>query len=857
MRKQTRIAAGILAAALALSFAGSSLAATVTAGRSGAQEAGQSGAQEAGQTAGQGGAQEAGQTAGQGGAQAAEQTAGQSGVQAAEQSQVQQEEQIPKERQVLPARFGMPTSFPVRGQHPRVMFTAKDMPMIRANMASPDGAYAMEELGKLLAQDVDGILPESYKGVANLDYNVFAVVEAYAFDYVMNGNVENGKRAVAAARNVVKTFKYNPKGADVVREKGSTIYLSALVYDWCYPLMSAEDKRLFVDKAEELAATITGMGGWPMTEVYTVHGHNSETHIQRDLLALSIACYDEYPDIYNLVAGYIMNGLAPTKNWWYRSGTFHQGLGYNALRFGCELHGYFLFNRMNGTQIYNSADMSQVPYQEVYCQRPDGRSFPEGDTNGDSLFAKIPTWTRSDMPVLLYASSLWHDGYLKKEFERCSKGFHWLSYNSFFPLISPVNFLIVNDPYVVPRSRTELPNTRLFGSPVGMMIARTGFNEGVEQPDVIAWAKIGETYVGNHAHLDSGSFQIYYKGQLAWDNGRYDAFGSLHDSNYAKETIAHNSLLIYDPDEKMVSGTSIKVPRNSGGQRRPGKEIKTLEQLSSAENHKADLLAMEYGEDPMNPEYSYISGDLAPGYSDKVSEVRRSMLFMPTGIPDKPAIFVVMDKITARKASFKKTFLLHSLQAPEIDGNVTVIKRNQIGYNGKLTNQTIYPKNAKITPIGGPERQNWVVDRNYPPVGGKYYSTYDSAISSEHGWGRVEISPAISSETDYFLNVMYVSDADDPSPVDEATLIETEDILGARIFDKVTLFARDKERLTKDVTVTIPGEGQVAVALAGISEGEWVITDENNVSQSKTAKKEGGIIYFTGEARTYHLSMRK
>lgn len=764
--------------------------------------------------------------------------------------------QSSEERQTLPAKFGMPYSFPVKGQHPRVMFTEKDMPAIRANMRSAEGAYAVQELQKLLAQDVDGILPETYKGVANLDYNVFAVVEAYAFDYVINGNVENGKRAVEAARNVVQTFKYNPKGADVVREKGSSIYLSALVYDWCYPLMSEEDKKLFVRKAEELAATITGMGGWPMTDLYTVHGHNNETHIQRDLLALSIACYDEYPDIYNLVAGYIMNGLAPTKNWWYRSGTFHQGLGYDALRFGCELHGYFLFYRMNGTKIY-SDDMAKVPYKEVYCQRPDGRSFPEGDTNGDSLFAKIPTWVRSDMPVLLYASSLWDDGYLKKEFQRCSKDFKWLSYNSFFPLITPVNFLIVNDPYVVPKPRTELPLTRLFGSPSGMMIARTGFNEGVEQPDVIAWAKIGETYVGNHAHLDSGSFQIYYKGQLAWDNGRYDAFGSLHDSNYSKETISHNSLLIYDPDEKMVSGTTIKVPRNSGGQRRPGKEIKTLEQLSSAENHKADLLAMEYGEDPMEPEYSYISGDLAPGYSDKVSEVRRSMLFMPTGIPNKPAIFVVMDKVTARKASFKKTFLLHSLQAPEVDGNVTVIRRDQIGYNGKLTNQTLYPKNAKITTIGGPERQNWVVDRNYPPVGGKYYSNYNSAESSEHGWGRVEISPALASETDYFLNVMYVSDADDPSPVDEATLIETEDILGARIFDKVTLFAKNKERLTKDVTVTIPGEGSVAVTVAGISEGEWIITDENGVSQSKTAKKEGGIIYFKGEAGTYHLQMKK
>lgn len=274
------------------------------------------------------------------------------------------------------------------------------------------------------------------------------------------------------------------------------------------------------------------------------------------------------------------------------------------------------------------------------------------------------------------------------------------------------------------------------------------------------------------------------------------------------------------------------------------------------DHHTADLLAMEYGENPINPEYSYISGDLAPGYSDKVSEVRRSMLFMPTGIPEKPAIFVIMDKITAREASFKKTFLLHSLQAPEIDGNVTVIRRNQIGYNGKMTNQTLYPQNVKITTVGGPDRQNWVVDRNYPPKGGKYYSDYDPSVSSEHGWGRVEISPAIGAKTDYFLNVMYMSDSDDPSPVDRAELIETEDLLGARIFDKVTIFAKNKERLTKDVTVTIPGEGPIAAAVAGISQGEWVITDENGVSQVKTAKPEGGIIYFTGQAGTYHLERR-
>ncbi len=762
------------------------------------------------------------------------------------------------ERNILPAKFGIPRTFPVKGQHPRVMFTEKDLPAIRENMRNEEGAKATRDFYKLLAIDTDGVLSDKLVGnKSNIDYQIFAVIEAYAFDYAVNGNVENGRKAITAARNFIDTLKFNPKAGDIVRERCSPIYLSAMVYDWCHPLMTDEDKRAFVDYAEKMASTITGMGGWPMDRLYTVNGHNYETHISRDLLSFAIACYDEYPDIYNLVAGYMMNdGMVDSKNWWFRSGTFHQGLGYNYLRFGCDLYSEFLFYRMNGTKLY-SDDMGKVPYMELYNQRPDNRSFPEGDNNGDSLADKIPTWKRGDMQNLLYASSIWHDPYLKGDYERCSNGYTYLTYNSFFPLMTPVNFLIVNDPFLEAKPRTELPKTRLFGSPNGLMVARTGWNEGVESSDVIVWAKIGETYTGNHAHLDSGSFQIYYKGPLAWDNGRYDSFGSQHDINYAKETIAHNSLLIYDPNEKMAGYNVLPAPKNSGGQRRASKPLELLSDLTSEEVHQADLLAMDYGEDPINPEYSYISGDLAPGYSDKVSEVRRSMMFMPTGNEEKPAVFVVMDKITAADASFKKTFLLHSLQEPQVNGNVTEIKRDSIGYNGKLTVQTLYPKNPEIVKIGGPGRQNWVVDRNYAPTGGKYYSDYDPEESSEFGWGRVEISPSERNETDYFLNVMYVSDADNLSPVDRAELIETEDILGARIFDNVTLFAKNKERLTKDVSVTIPGEGTVKVAVAGISEGEWTVTNEKGEVQTKTATKEGGSIYFTGEAGTYQLHLNK
>lgn len=138
--------------------------------------------------------------------------------------------------------------------------------------------------------------------------------------------------------------------------------------------------------------------------------------------------------------------------------------------------------------------------------------------------------------------------------------------------------------------------------------------------------KIGEQWAANHHHLDAGTFQIYYKGILATDTGIYDAYGTSHDVNWNKETISHNGLLIYDPNEK-INGNAV----NSGGQRRPGRR-------AEHDGGVADR-RVPYGRGDwrgvwprpwVEPEYSYISGDITAAYSDKADEVRRSMLFMPT-----------------------------------------------------------------------------------------------------------------------------------------------------------------------------------------------------------------------------------
>lgn len=62
----------------------------------------------------------------------------------------------------------------------------------------------------------------------------------------------------------------------------------------------------------------------------------------------------------------------------------------------------------------------------------------------------------------------------------------------------------------------------------------------------------------------------------------------------------------------------------------------------------------------------------------------------------------------------------------------------------------------------------------------------------------------MKQETDYFLNAMYVGEADETLPLIQAELIETEQMLGAKLLGKVALFAKDVPKLTEQ-SFTVPG----------------------------------------------------
>ena len=714
-------------------------------------------------------------------------------------------------------------------EHPRLMFRAQDIDTIKKNMEDEELTAAVAEFNKLKEESFDGNLPE--KETANYDGQKLGIIEAKAFDYVMYGNEQHAKEAIAAIKNYARTCTYIGLN-DYTRQMGHVLFTAAEVYDWCHPLLTKEDKEEIVALCQGIATQMEI--GFPPSGQGAVCGHGGEMQLLRDWLALGIATYDEYPDIYNFVGGRFFSEFVPSRNYWFTSESHHQGSAYgSSSRHECELWSQWLIYRMSGETVY-IPEMSRVVYQWIYTRRPDGQLLREGDDYNEGT-GKNKYWNTLGGP-LFYASNFYKDPILKKQYMR-DAGPASFAYGPWSR--TPVQFMIFNDPTIGRGEVETLPLTKYLGSPLGAMVARTGWNMGIDSPDVLAYMKIGEVWAANHNHRDAGNFQIYYKGILASESGYYESYGTDHDANYNKATIAHNTLLISSESDTI------------GNQRVPGGEPATMEVWMKDNNYETgEVIGHEFGPDTQEPEYSYIAGDIAKAYGSNVKEAVRSMLFMPLEDEEHPAAFVVFDQVTTENKDAKKTFMLHMQEEPEVNGNVSIIKRQADGYNGMMTNQTLLPASPKIEKIGGKDKEFWMGDRNYA-----LKATINNETSLEAGWGRIEISPQTGNNTDYFLNVMYVNDADKELALEKAELIENDAVAGAKIFNRVAVFNKAKTRIENSVSFDVAGsESDLKVNVAGLKAGTWTVKVNGTEVATQVASEDGGIIYFTAPAGKYELT---
>jgi heparin/heparan-sulfate lyase len=701
-------------------------------------------------------------------------------------------------------------------EHPRLYLRARDLPDLKQRMTDPVLKPVWDEL-QAVAKTNDQMR-----------------LELDALRYLLDRNDKRAKRDVVETLRLVQKLKMSEDETSNSRRVGAMMLTAAMVYDWCYPVLTAEQKAAFAAGLVRLAKNLGC--GYPPDKGSFLIGHPAEWMIMRDMLSAGVAIYDEFPEMYQLAAGRFFGSHLPARNWFYPGGAYHQGPGYADARFVSDLYPLWIFGRMGAGDVYDRSQQ-YIPYEWIYERRPDNQFMWSGD--GENWPTRLSS---------LLCASYYHDGYVLANYLLDPKlaEVHTRGYD---PRMDDLFAFLWRDPDLKPLPLADLPLSRYMGSPYGWMVARTGWDAS----SVIAEMRVNVYNFGGHQHRDAGDFSIYYKGPLSLHTGMYQGtpggFGGPHHVNYYTRTIAHNSLLIYDPEEP-VGRSRGADNSNDGGQRgvNSGMGPNVLEDMLTSRHKTGEVLGHDFGSDPKNPAYTYLKGDITAAYSSKVKDVERSFVFLNFGAGAAvPAALVVFDRVVSANPSFQKFWLLHSIEEPAIEGNTARVALGGNGWNGQLVNTTVLPEaaNARLSKVGGPGKEFWVFGKNYAET--------KNPPNPESGAWRVELSPKQPAATDLFLNVIQVMDRGSSARVPMAK-IESRDVTGVRVADRVVLFNPAGGRMAQPVSFAVSGDGTLRFLIADLAAGSWrVLRGGQPAGKQVAVSKDAGTLYFEGPAGEYTL----
>ena len=698
-----------------------------------------------------------------------------------------------KKVEPLVSLYEMPPVFPEPNTHPRILVTPSGLDYVRDNLKHPDHALAYEMFIK------SAQTPFDYPEVFQFSPMQLESIANKALAYLLLGDVELGKESVKAILHVLRshhiTYAHGLQYA-----YGLVMHTAARVYDWAFDLTTPEIREEIVSRCEyELGPNFEVE--FPPTMQGMVTGHGSEEQMFRDWLSLGIAAYDEYPDIYNFVAGRIWEQAVPPRNYYFKSGAHWQGSAYGAGRFGCDLFCNLIFYRMTGGTFHIfTEDMEKAAISFLCNIRADGEPFRDGDDYADrgKRYSLESYQNTAFLASVLYRNPILRD------------------YAMSFDVLpdTPSVVLLTDDPSVGRVSyRDNIPRVRYMGSPRGQYVAHTKNGASV-------YFKVGESYSANHEWKDSGTFMIYYKGSLASASNCYEytpasdknaviGYASELDFKYNKMTVSSNCMLVFDPLEDVEERWG-----NSGGQRAHALVNQENELFSDwmakGTMNWAKILAHGDKTDREGYlKYCMIMGDHTNAYSDKIKDYRRTSLAVAGDGITKQMLVFVFDRLETRDPSAKKTWQMHTMGEYAVDGSRAVSKHKD---GGMLVCDTLLPKSAELGVIGNFEERFIVNGVNLAER-----CDPERQPIREDGRGRLTVSPKDPSGVEFFLHAIYVTDCG-MSTDSKAELIEGEGYVASRIDGIIALFPKSKESITEFTVDLADGSELYATNLAP---GKW------------------------------------
>lgn len=738
--------------------------------------------------------------------------------------------------------------------HPRVLFTENSIGTIRANLTSEENSAAYATLMSDSYAPCDGIMPES-STVADYRYDekIMKSIEAMGLRYALSGEEMYGYQAIYCLKNVLLTANIPATTDNPYRTWGHILFTSGCIYDWCYDLLTDADKTQIISACVEHIGINMQIVSYAGADVRapigmgTVYGHGAEAQLLRDWLTFAIAVYDEAPEIYDLVGGRLFSEYREAQNFMYASGNHWEGDNYGPYRAFFSVYANFLISRMtDGKCELLSDDLLETVLTLIYHTRPDNQTLRIGDMWSE----KPAVYNFSNHHYVAFiAGSYYKNSYLKT--------FAYNGLNSFKSFTnnndngcSALMVLTMNDPSVSHEDKSDLALTRTNTFPLTSLIARSAWND---ENAFMVYMNMPETYAASHQHMDCGSFQIFYKGILASDSGKYQNWGGAHHMGYTMQTVSANSLLIYNPDFEDYRNDYRDNLVYSGGQsifETRSALPKTLAELRQHVGYnQCTSLGVANVEKDGKYLYSYMGGDMTKAYdAETVDEVTRYMLAVATDNPSYPLVFVTFDRITSDDASYRKSALIHVQEEPTITNDgFAIVTNTQHNNSGKMVVQTVMEA-TEYKVIGGEGKEFWLSDK----LGNADIDTNGVAGSlAEYGWGRIEISPANPEKTNRMLTVMYVTDAENKSSPIRAEDISSDNLAGAMILGKAMLFPKNEKLLAEESSFTLNTAGECFVA--GVSAGRWMVCRGETVIQTITVDDGTNLLSFTAGAGDYTI----
>jgi len=796
--------------------------------------------------------------------------------------------------------------------HPRVWFTPTDIPALQERMTMPDGGTTCATMGfatnwTAINNFANATLPNIGATIAD-NAAIRNAIEANALLFALGQGDEYGERAIDLARRFGTAYLATNPGNN--RQFNRVVRTLSMAYSWTY-----NHPTMYYDiggARTEILNAIIGIlnrsendSGFLFPRMSPVSGHGGEEGILYTQLMAGIAIYNEFPALLDFVYNRIMEDFIPIRNWFFRAGSNGMGSGYAPNRFQFDMYALSLL-RVFDLNPYNHYMPELMRQTQVWWRFPNGRTVVAG-----SCF-----WSYSKAPT-----SYWNldstESWLAATLFNCPV-MQWEAHGSrsFRVANDPLLQFILRDNTIVPQSPAiALPLTGFWDGPFPTMVARSawvenpGMNTNAANANaIVVEMRMPRYYVANHQMLDVGSFQIYYMGWLAitagdydsgyWDGGNFPVTPPGHDFNFNRRGISHNLVTVVDPLEEWPAWTTYWAS-NDGGPRGPNRfrEHTSFDSLlrpataaeqravfgdntptTTNESQISHLLGANWGggDDPENaPLFSFMAGDLNPGYTAKINEYQRSMVFLNLGLDsDIPGAFLVFDTLNIRDETYETTWRLHSIDepqqvaAPEGVAIRSVIDKQPfagVGYRGRLVNDTLLPLDAELTVIGGPGYHYWIphftqsalnrtgawrhLADNVSPTHGRGHNFVPvpsgaanlvgwpnnrqpsaQKIEDTGGW-RIEVTPGAYRNDHEFLNVIQIMDRNNAPATMVPELLEAEGyedkMVGANIEGWDVWFSRTSDAIATGFTITT-SQNAAQLLITGVEAGVWYWGSDGN-----------------------------